>query len=105
MNRLIRAVFSHLFARQNVHSECTFKGVAMQTYSAKQARLHFSKLLKMAEHGEEIIINRRGKDIACLGKVQRGRKGLPGMKEFRKTIDGTGLPLGEVLSKMRDEWR
>jgi antitoxin (DNA-binding transcriptional repressor) of toxin-antitoxin stability system len=83
----------------------TFLESPMVTYSAKQARSNFSMLLKKAEEGEEIVIIRRGKEIARLGKAYKKKKIPPSLKEFRKTISYSGMPLSSVVSKMREEWR
>ena len=77
----------------------------MQTYTAKQARSHFSLLLKKAEKGEEIILVRRGREIARLSKAPRKKAKLPNLKEFRNTITSTGRSLSETVIKMREEER
>lgn len=77
----------------------------MQSYTAKQARSHFSLLLKKAEKGEEIILVRRGREIAMLSKAPRKKVEMPSLKEFRKTISYTGRTLSETVIKMREEGR
>ena len=77
----------------------------MQIYTAKQARSHFSLLLKKAEKGEEIILVRRGREIARLSKAPKKKASIPSLKEFRKTISSTGRTLSETVMKIREEGR
>jgi prevent-host-death family protein len=77
----------------------------MQSYSAKQARSHFSLLLKKAEKGEEIILVRRGREIARLSKATKKKAKLPSLREFRSTITATGRCLSETVIRMREEGR
>jgi prevent-host-death family protein len=77
----------------------------MQTYTAKQARSNFSLLLKKAEKGEEIILIRRGREIARLSKAPKKKIPLPRMKNFRKTISSTGRSLSDTVMKNREEGR
>ena len=54
----------------------------MLEVNVKDARSNFSSLLDKVERGEEIIIKRRGKKIACL--VSLGIKDrLPSLNKFR----------------------
>jgi prevent-host-death family protein len=66
--------------------------VNMKTYGAFEAKTHFSQLLAMVERsGEEILIRKRGKDVAVLipyGKkedLERERKAQDILDNF-KTI-------------------
>jgi len=41
----------------------------MKTVSSREANQHFSRLLKVAAEGEDVIITRRGKPVAKLMSV------------------------------------
>jgi antitoxin (DNA-binding transcriptional repressor) of toxin-antitoxin stability system len=74
--------------------------------SAREARERFSELLARAARGEEILILRRGKPVARLGRVQAGAQlgRLPDLSEFRASIH-TQSPLSEALLAARREAR
>jgi prevent-host-death family protein len=40
--------------------------IAMKTVSAREANQHFSRLLRVAAEGEDVVITRRGKPVAKL---------------------------------------
>jgi prevent-host-death family protein len=73
----------------------------MLEVNAKDARSNFSSLLDKVERGEEIIIKRRGKKIACL--VSLGVKDrLPSLNKFRSSVKITGKPLSKVVTDLRN---
>lgn len=76
----------------------------MLEVSVKEARSKLSTLLDRVERGEEIIIKRRGKQIALLVSPER-EKTLPSLKEFRSSISPAGEPLSETVIDMRQEER
>jgi prevent-host-death family protein len=67
----------------------------MKTYGAFEAKTHFSQLLAMVEaSGEEILIRKRGKDIAVLmpcekrrneGRERNAREVLSALKRIRES--------------------
>jgi len=70
----------------------------MKTVSAREANQHFSRLLKTAADGEDVVITRRGKPVAKLvplagpkidAKRRAAHKRL--MKLLRKGVDLGGL--------------
>jgi prevent-host-death family protein len=77
----------------------------MQSFTAKQARSHFSLLLKKAEKGEDIIVVRRGRKIARLSKAPNKKTTIPSLKDFRKTISSKGRSLSDTVIRMREEGR
>ena len=73
--------------------------------SAKEARGKLSSLLKKVEKGDEIVVVRRGKQVARLIPFQRKEKHLPQLREFRASIKIKGKPLSATISNSRGEAR
>jgi prevent-host-death family protein len=73
--------------------------------SAKEARGKLSSLLKMVEKGDEIVVVRRGKQVARLIPFERKEKHLPQLREFRASIKIKGKPLSATISYSREEAR
>ena len=71
----------------------------------KEARSKFSSLIHQVEEGEEVILTRRGIDVArmapCAGKTKR----LPSLKNFRSAIKLSGKPMSETVIEGRKEER
>jgi prevent-host-death family protein len=77
----------------------------MREISAKEARGKLSSLLKSVEIGEEVVILRRGKQVArLLPPLGIGRR-LPSLKKFRASILIKGEPLGATVLRGRKEER
>ncbi len=73
--------------------------------SAKEARGKLSSLLKKVEKGDEIVVVRRGKQVARLIPFQRKEKHLPQLREFRASIKIKGKPISATISNSRGEAR
>jgi prevent-host-death family protein len=73
--------------------------------NAKEARAKLSSLLKKVEKGDEIVVVRRGKQVARLIPFQRKEKHLPQLREFRASIKIKGKPLSATISHSREEAR
>lgn len=73
--------------------------------SVKEARSRFSSILDKVEDGREIIIRRRGKEVARLIPAGEAGKTLPSLKKFRNTIRMKGEPLSSVVKRGRKEER
>ena len=73
--------------------------------SAKEARRKLSSLLKKVEKGDEIVVVRRGKQVARLIPFQKKEKHLPQLREFRASIKIKGKPLSATISNSRGETR
>jgi prevent-host-death family protein len=72
--------------------------------NTKNARSKISALLNRVQEGDEVIILRRGKEVARLVPPRSQGKLLPSLKKFRASIRSTGLPLSEtVMSGRREE--
>ena len=72
---------------------------------AKEARGKFSSLLKTVERGGEVIILRRGKQIARLVSSSNLKKTLPCLKDFRASIRVKGRPLSVDVVRSREKER
>ena len=78
----------------------------MTEISIKKARSELSSLLRRVEKGEEVIILRRGKEVARLVPAKGARtRLLPSLKEFRASIRVKGEPLSRTVVRMRGEER
>jgi prevent-host-death family protein len=77
----------------------------MTEVSVKDARDNFRAWLDRAEAGEEIVITRRGKEVARLVPPRREPKRFPDLTEFRKSIELRGEPLSETVMRLRRESR
>jgi prevent-host-death family protein len=73
--------------------------------NAKEARAKLSSLLKKVEKGDEIVVVRRGRQVARLIPFQRKEKHLPQLREFRASIKIKGKPLSATISHSREEAR
>jgi prevent-host-death family protein len=73
--------------------------------SAKEARGKLSSLLKRVEKGDEIVVVRRGKQVARLVPFRRKEKRLPQLREFRASIRVKGEPLSVAILHGREEER
>jgi prevent-host-death family protein len=73
--------------------------------SVKEARAKFSSLLNQVMEGDEIIIRRRGKEIARLVPVSREGRRLPRLGDFRRSIRLKGEALSATVRKGRKEER
>ncbi|WP_159587434.1 type II toxin-antitoxin system Phd/YefM family antitoxin [Chelativorans xinjiangense] len=79
----------------------------MVTVNLAHAKTHLSDLLDMVESGEEIIITRRGKPVACMRPAVLGKKPLPLEKlaAFRARAPQGGERSAKFVREMRDDER
>ena len=77
----------------------------MVEVSVKDARDNFKAWLDRAEAGEEIVITRRGKEVARLVPPRREQKTFPDLTEFRNSITLRGEPMSETVIRQRRESR
>jgi prevent-host-death family protein len=77
----------------------------MKTVSARQANHEFSDLLSRAEHGEEILITKRGKPVALLGPCRPPLMTAERKKSVQRAIDvmTKGLSWGDTLRRFKRE--
>ncbi len=76
----------------------------MRRISVKEARSNLSALLDQVAAGEEIILLRRGKEVARLVPPQ-SQNLLPSLKDFRDSLKITGASLSDEIVKARQEER
>jgi len=71
--------------------------------NVKDARSRLSSLLDRVKVGGEVIILRRGKEVARLVPPQGEGRRLPSLKDFRTSIRITGEPLADTVIRERQE--
>jgi len=71
----------------------------------KEARSRFSSLLDQVEKGNEVIIRRRGKEVARMVPPPGGGKHLPSLRGFRASIRLKGESLSTMVVRNRKEER
>jgi prevent-host-death family protein len=77
----------------------------MEQVSVKDIRNNLREYLDRVEAGEEIVVTRRGKEIARIVPPRREPKRFPDLTEFRKSIEIRGERPLEALLKLREESR
>jgi len=77
----------------------------MTKINVRQARGQFRALLNRVAAGEEVVIQRRGQDVArIVPPIRRGVR-LPDLSGFRASLRVTGEPLSSIVAKARREAR
>jgi len=74
----------------------------MRSFSVKEAREHFSKLLDAVSEGEEVIVCRRGKAIAKIVRITESPC-FPDRSAFRQGITPAKTPSADIIRSLRDE--
>ncbi len=77
----------------------------MQRASVREVRDNLRAYLDRAEAGEEIVVMRRGREVARIVPPQREPQRFPDLTEFRKSIELRGEGVLETLLRMREETR
>ncbi|MBI3775474.1 MAG: type II toxin-antitoxin system prevent-host-death family antitoxin, partial [Gammaproteobacteria bacterium] len=62
----------------------------MAKVNVREAREQLPDLLDRVEHGEEVVVVRRGKPVARLVPVEHTPKRLPSLSGFRQSIGSKG---------------
>ncbi len=73
----------------------------MDRVSVKDARRQFRALLNRVTAGEEVVIQRRGRDVARMVPPVRQSPRLPDLSGFRASLRVTGEPLSAVVARAR----
>ncbi len=73
--------------------------------NVKEARGKISSLIDRVKAGDEVIILRRGKQVARLVPMQNEKKILPALKDFRASIRVSGESLSTMIVSQRNEER
>jgi prevent-host-death family protein len=71
---------------------------------AFEAKTHFSELLECAEHGEEIVITRRGKAVARLVPIATQHEGTKSVRAILKRMKKRARAAG-IKSFDWAEWK
>jgi len=77
----------------------------MTKVSVKEARANLRALIDLAASGEEVVLLRRGKEVARLVPSARGDRRLPSLRELRASIRVKGRPMSEGVIRSRREAR
>lgn len=79
----------------------------MRQMGAFEAKNHFGHLLDQVEHGEEIVITRRGKAVAKIGPAEpdfdrdKARRAVAGILELSKGVTLGGLKIKDLVNEGR----
>jgi prevent-host-death family protein len=79
----------------------------MREVGAVEAKNKFGHLLDQVEHGEEIVITRRGKAVAKIGPAEPGfdrdkaRRGVAGILEMSRGVTLGGLNIKDLINEGR----
>jgi prevent-host-death family protein len=77
----------------------------MRRISVKEARSNLRTLLDRVRAGEEVVISRRGKDVArIVPPAQRGPR-LPDLSDLRASIRIRGEAMSSLVARARKEER
>ena len=77
----------------------------MLNVNLADAKSRLSELVDRVEKGEEIVITRHGRPVARLSALERPKKPIPSIAEFRARMPKLKESLSESLRKVRDEQR
>ena len=78
----------------------------MNTVSLKEARRRLGELVSAAEHGESIVLTRRGKEVARIEPpAPKKGKRLPDLSDFRASLRVKGKPLSDIIIENRKRER
>lgn len=77
----------------------------MARINVKEARENIKMLLDRVEAGEEIVILRRGKEVARLVPAAETKRRLPSLDEFRRSIRLRGRAMSRVVAEEREQAR
>lgn len=77
----------------------------MHEVNVREARRQLASLLDAVEAGDQVVITRRGKQVARLMPPEPPPRQFPDLSEFRKRITIRGESLHETLMRMRNEER
>lgn len=76
----------------------------MHQINIREARERISKLITEVEHGEEVVITRRGHAVARLTPVET-RPHLPDRSAFRASLPASSTSSAKLVRMGRDEER
>ena len=73
--------------------------------SIREARKHLGEVVEAAERGQQVVLTRRGREVACVGPVTARDRTLPDLSSFRASLRVTGQPLSEAVVELRESER
>ncbi|MGX9728517.1 MAG: type II toxin-antitoxin system Phd/YefM family antitoxin [Candidatus Electronema sp. VV] len=76
----------------------------MLEVNVNKVRSTLGQLLRQVERGQDILLTKHGKKVACLVPPQKAGR-LPSLKEFRRTIAAPEQSLSAAVLAGRDEER
>ncbi|PYV20235.1 MAG: hypothetical protein DMG27_23525 [Acidobacteria bacterium] len=75
--------------------------MSVRKVSVREARQHLRRLLDQVQAGDEVVMTRRGVEVARLVRPQRKPVRLPDLEEFRASVKLRGEPLSREVIKSR----
>lgn len=75
--------------------------MSIQRVSVREARQHLPRLLDQVKAGNEVLVLRRGVEIARLVRPATESAALPGLAEFRASVKVKGQALSREIQKTR----
>lgn len=75
----------------------------MSTVTLAEAKTHLSHLLDQVEAGEEVVITRRGQPVARISPVEKPKRPIKSLAEFRSRMPRWRKSSAELLREMREE--
>jgi prevent-host-death family protein len=89
-----------------VYVSCVHSGeLKLVKVSVKEARENLRSLIDKAAAGEEIVLLRRGKEVARLVPPGGSRKKLPSLEAFRASLNAEGRSLSAEVVEGREKER
>jgi prevent-host-death family protein len=77
----------------------------MSTYTLAEAKAQLSRLISLAEAGEEITITKRGRAVVKLVPSEPPRQQMPSLAEHRALLTPQAESAGEFIRKLRESDR
>ncbi|WP_426107215.1 type II toxin-antitoxin system Phd/YefM family antitoxin [Massilia sp. TSP1-1-2] len=77
----------------------------MSTYTLAEAKAQLSRLISLAEAGEEISITKRGRAVVKLVPSEPARKQMSSLAEHRAQMTPQTESAGEFIRKLRESDR
>jgi prevent-host-death family protein len=74
----------------------------MTTINIAEAKAHLSELVSKAEAGEEVILMRRGAEVAKIVPLAAPKKAFSSLQAFR-AMQTLGAPSSVMIRALRDE--
>lgn len=81
--------------------------MARHTVGLAEAKAQLSELTDRVEHGEEIVITKRGRPVAVLSQIRAPRRplDLDAARALVKRLPTQPEPASELVRRLRDEER